>query len=82
MFEFWPVYSGERFRASGPSCYLNAYYIRSQTSIYVISGQFPNYKTVFGTIFSKPDNSVRSHLRLHLRESVKNWDRLFKASLA
>ena len=22
MFDFWPVYSGERFRASGPSCYL------------------------------------------------------------
>ena len=20
MFDFWPVYSGERFRASGPSC--------------------------------------------------------------
>ena len=22
MFDFWPVYSGERFRASGPSCWL------------------------------------------------------------
>ena len=21
MFDFWPVYSGERFRASWPSCY-------------------------------------------------------------
>ena len=21
-FDFWPVYSGEQFRASGPSCYL------------------------------------------------------------
>ena len=22
MFEFWPVYSGERFRASWPSCFI------------------------------------------------------------
>ena len=25
MFDFWPVYSGERFRASGPSCSRGAF---------------------------------------------------------
>ena len=23
MFDFWPIYSGERFRASGPSCFFS-----------------------------------------------------------
>ena len=33
MFDFWPVYSGERFRASGPSClnYLLTFYVEPES---------------------------------------------------
>ena len=37
MFDFWPVYSGERFRASWPSCLYNIYMIRWILDMYFCS---------------------------------------------
>ena len=43
MFDLWPVYSGERFRASGPSC-VKAFYVmgkmlNGKAQSYLVCGQ-------------------------------------------
>ena len=54
MFDFWPVYSGERFRASGPSCYDIGLLVVNQPR--ARSGAWPQYngnnKTDQGIIFT------------------------------
>ena len=37
MFDFWPVYSGERFRASWPSCFATALANRSNVGSHLHS---------------------------------------------
>ena len=41
MLEFWPVYSGERFRASWPSCFLMGQGVVRQVNLYANSFLFP-----------------------------------------
>ena len=58
MFDFWPVYSGERFRASGPSCLFqagdSALQVESHTRGVIID-QSDMYTNVFSDL---EDNNV------------------------
>ena len=45
VFDLWPVYSGERFRASGPSCLEMEVVLKK---IYHEAVSFPGISLIFG----------------------------------
>ena len=67
MFDFWPVYSGERFRASWPSCFLNVYKLHclnyfNTKYFYDSKANQAKYLTSLDVVFNDAD--IQSHYDL------------------